>query len=405
MMSSTFSAQFFTQNRQNLYKSLKPGSFVAIAANGLMQRSSDQPFMLEQEPNFWYLTGITEADWWLLADIDTGQEWLVAPTLEEYQKIFDGSLADEDAATTSGIKQIIDARAGRKQLAQLIASKKIAYAPKPMPRRFYGFYANRAQYDLHKRLKNIQVEDIRLQLARQRAIKQPAEIAAIQHAIDVTSSAVTSAAKQLATFTHEYEFEAHATYEMRRHGLRHAYDPIVASGKNACTLHYDTNDGKINQPFLLFDIGAQASHYAADISRTIPVGQPTKRQMQVFEAVETVQRATIALLGPGKSVKEYLGEFETIMQTELKSLGLIEKSDNSRESIYKWMPHAISHGLGLDVHDSLGRPESFTAGMVITVEPGIYIPEENIGIRIEDDILITAQGTQNLSGDLPVRLF
>ena len=260
---------------------------------------------------------------------------------------------------------------------------------------------------MQRRLKKIfaEVRDCRQDLAELRAIKQSHEIDAMKKAIGLTVDAFADAKKKLPTLSAEYEVEAEFTYNFgKAGGAKHAYDPIVASGKNACTLHYNHNNASLQKnSLLLIDIGARVEGYAADITRTYAIGQPTKRQIAVHRAVETAHKAIIGLLRPGLTVTKYQAQVDTIMQDALMSLDLL-KDRTDQVTYRKYFPHAISHGLGIDVHDSLGRPSELQTGMVLTVEPGIYIPEESIGVRIEDDILITDTGHVNLSGSLSTSL-
>ena len=160
------------------------------------------------------------------------------------------------------------------------------------------------------------------------------------------------------------------------------------------------NDDKLRpRELLLLDIGARVDGYAADITRTYAVGEPTKRQIEVHEAVETAQKEIIGLLQPNLSVEQYQKDVDRVMSKALQSLGLMHGVDDEK-NYRKYFPHAVSHGLGVDVHDSLGGPRMLVPGMVLTVEPGIYIPEEKIGVRIEDNILITEKGHVNLSARL-----
>jgi Xaa-Pro aminopeptidase len=258
---------------------------------------------------------------------------------------------------------------------------------------------------MHRYLKKFftSIKDCRMDVAKMRAIKRPEEIQVIKKAVLVTNDAFARAKKLLPTLNYEYEVEAEFSYYFRKKAAAfHAYDPIVASGRNACTLHYNhNNDALQKDTLLLIDIGARVDGYAADITRTYAIGQPTERQIAVHAAVESAQQRIISLLRPGLSIKEYHDEVDSIMQSALNDLGLSRSTpDGSRG----YFPHAISHGLGIDVHDSLGRPSEFLAGMVLTVEPGIYIPEEGIGVRIEDNILITETGHDNLSASLSTSL-
>lgn len=396
-----FSAEFFIGNRRSLYGQLQPRSFLVLAANGQMQREFDTAYPFEQESNFWYLTGIEERDWWLIVDLDLDKEYLVVPQRREELVVFDGALTADAAQQASGISEVLDHRAGLKLLDNLLTSKQTAYYLKPQPRRFYDFYTNRAQYDLARRLKGLPLEDVRLLLTKLRAIKQPVELAAMQRAIDITIAGIRAVMEQLPQLGYEYEAEALLTYEFRRRGAAgHAFDPILASGRNACTLHYYAN----NQPLeagqlLLMDVGARVEHYRADLTRTVPTSQATDRQLAVLEAVRRIHDAAVERCQPGKQLKDYLQEVDQLVGEQLLQLGLVGRPDDV-PGIRRWMPHLISHGLGLEVHDKLGQPEALQPGMVITVEPGIYIPDEGIGVRLEDDVLISPDGPVVLSGVL-----
>lgn len=178
----------------------------------------------------------------------------------------------------------------------------------------------------------------------------------------------------------------------------------MASGKNACTLHYLKNSAKLKKrDLLLLDIGARRQGYAADITRTYALGEVSKRQHDVFLAVNEAHVKIIDLLKPDYPVEQYQHDVDKIMTEALLSLGLM-KDAKDEKNYRRYFPHAISHGLGVDPHDSLGAPRALQPNMVLTVEPGIYIPEEGIGVRLEDDILITATGNSNLSGRLSTEL-
>lgn len=400
-----FNADFFAGNRQRLYKQLNPDGFLVLTANGQMQYADDQAGVFKQESNFWYLTGINQPDWQLLVDLVNRREYLIAPQLELYQEVFDGSLSMQMAAEISGLKEVIKRKEGNALLKNLLAKNKLVYTIAPRPRKYYGFYTNRAQYDLVKKLKQVEIVDIRLILAKIRAIKQPAEIDAIQKAIDITVAGIQTVVKQLPHIKYEYEVEALLNYEFRRHGSsRQAFESIIASGENSQILHYTANNCEIKKPtWLLMDVGAGYSEYCGDISRTIPLGNPTKRQQDVFDAVLRVHDKTIKLCQAGMSVNDYISGFEQAMGEELINLGLI-KEFGGRDVVYEWMPHAISHGLGIDAHDSLGQAKTLQEGMVLTVEPGIYIKKDGIGVRIEDDVLITKNGPVVMSAKLPTKL-
>jgi Xaa-Pro aminopeptidase len=306
----------------------------------------------------------------------------------------------------SGINKVLSRKEGIALLKKLATKQSPAYTLAPRKRKYYGFYTNRAPFDLAQKLKPAPVEDLRLILAKMRAIKQPLEVKAIQQAIDITIKGIEQVVQQLPNLHYEYEVAALLTYEFQRGGAQGlAFDHIVASGKNSMTIHHLPDKTPLQKnSWLLLDVGARVNGYAADIARTLPLGKPTPRQMEVFDAVARVQGQTIALCQPGMSVADYLKSFERFMGEELVRLGLLKKADD-REGVYRWMPHAISHGLGIDVHDSLGKPQTFQEGMVLTVEPGIYSKNDGIGVRIEDDILITKDGPVIMSSSLPTKLF
>jgi Xaa-Pro aminopeptidase len=399
--------KFFASNRDQLTTKLK-GGIVVLTAYTEMQRSNDTAFAFEQEANFWWLTGIEVADWWLIIDGTRHKSWLVAPTLSKSHEIFDGSLSPEKAKKISGVDEVI-ARDDAKSLLRDLAKKhSVVHTLGEQPYAEYlDFSLNPAGRKLHEMMERTfnSVQDCRKDLAKLRAIKQPEEVAHMKKVINLTIAAFEEVKAGLDAMSYEYEVEAEFSYLFRRKGAKgHAYDPIVASGKNACTLHYGSNSDKMKKrELLLLDIGARHEGYAADITRTYALGEPTKRQRDVHAAVQRAQAEIIKLLRPELSVEEYQRDVDRIMTEALMSLGLMKNADDEA-GFRKYFPHAISHGLGIDVHESLGAPRSFQAGMLLTVEPGIYIPEEGIGVRIEDDILITDKGRTNLSARLSTDL-
>lgn len=376
-----------------------------FAAHAAVQKNADTAYPYVQESNFFWLTGIKEQGWQLIIDGFAGRVWLVAPTIADQHQLFDGSLAHDEARRISGIETIITAAEAEELLKTLAGQHDQVYTLAGHPHAdHFDFIENPAPLALYAHLKTLfqTVQDCRHLLAKQRAIKHSDEVLAIQEAVDVTIDAFSSVHDSLSALHSEYEIEAEFNYRFTRAGTDgHAYDPIIAGGANACTLHYGKNEaGLPDNGLVLLDVGAQVNGYAADITRTYAVGTPTDRQVAVHAAVETAHHEIIALLGPDVSVRAYHEEVDVIMRRALDSLGLLKSDDDYR----KYFPHAISHGLGVDVHDALGKPEVFKPGMVLTVEPGIYIPEEGIGVRIEDDILITESGRTNLSAALPTSL-
>ena len=378
----------------------------ALTAHASLQQKSDMSYRFMQEPSFLYLTGINEADWQVIFD---GKEWhLVEPLTSDSHKLFDGHFSRDDAYKVSGITSILSSSEGEILLHKLAKThKRIATIGKDPSAKYYDFSLNPAPVQLFARLKRVfaEVSDCRPILKKQRAIKTDEEIAVQQRAIDVTLDAFELVKKQLVQKRFEYEIEAEFNAAFRSTGAGgHAYDPIVASGKNACTLHYGANNDELpKNGLVLIDVGAQFDGYAADITRTFAIGTPTPREKEIHAAVEGAHKKIIALIKPEVSFEFYQSEVDRIMKEALKQVGLLYSFDDEK-NYRKYFPHAISHGLGIDVHESLGGFTEFKPGMILTVEPGIYIPEEGIGVRIEDDILVTDDGSRNLSAKLPISL-
>lgn len=398
------SQQLLVDRRRQLTDRVS-GAPLVLSAYSQMQRSGDAAFGFEQEANFWYLTGIEAPDWWVVIDGTRGKTWLVNPDVDESHRIFDGSLSAELALKVSGVDGVISQDEATAMLHDLAKHHSMVYTIGDPPHaEYFNFVVNPAQKKMCKMLERIfgNVKDCQLELAELRAIKQPDEIKAIKKAIKLTVDAFQYVKATLPKLSHEYEVEAEFSYYFRRNGAKgHAYDPIVAGGGNACTLHYGENQAKLKHgSLLLLDIGARVDGYAADISRTYAIGEPTNRQTEVHHTVSEAHDQIIALLRPGLQVREYYEKVDQIMKNALVELHLFSEPADYR----RYFPHAIGHGLGIDVHDSLGHPTEFLPGMVLTVEPGMYIPEESIGIRIEDDILITDIGHSNLSAALPKEL-
>lgn len=404
MIPNPFKASFFARNREKLITELPESSVVVLAAHRSMQQAADTSFSFWQEPNFYYLTGVTEPDWRLVIDTVKKQSWLVAPSLSIAKVAFDGMLSVNEAMETSGVDKVIGQKQYQQWLKKVAAKGQPVYTLLPQTRlsRWMRMALNPAQRLLVRQLRayGATPRDCRNQLARLRAIKQKPEIEAIQAAIDITNQSLQALLPRLKEFKNECEIEGFLTYEFRRRGAEgHAYAPIVAAGKNACTLHYIKNNAKLHKnDWLLMDVGARIHGYAADVTRTMPLGIITPLQRDIFAAVEYIHDEAIALLKPGTKPVEYVQRVDQLMLDALKNLGLTKR--RSQVEMRKYFPHSIGHGLGIDVHDSLGHYETFQENMVLTVEPGIYAPEREFGVRLENDILITKSGAKNLSAGL-----
>jgi Xaa-Pro aminopeptidase len=407
-MESRFSSEFFAANRQRLRELFTGTAPIVVTANGLMQRGADSTFAFAQDANFWYLTGLDEPD--IILVIDRDNEFLIVPTRSASRQAFDGALEPELLVQRSGVQTILDDTAGWDRLGGRLRKVKHAatLAIPPAYVEHYGMYTNPARGALVERIKtlkpDIELLDLNQHLTRLRMVKQPVELEAIQGAINITIVSIKAAtrAAKLKSYAHEYELEAEISSGFRKRGAAgHAFEPIVASGERACTLHNVVNTGALAaDELVLVDVGAQVEQYAADITRTYSLNaSPSRRQQAVHAAVLEVQAFAFGLLRPGILLKDYEQQIEHYMGEKLRELGLIKTI--THDEVRHFYPHATSHFLGLNVHDVGDYERTLEPGMVLTVEPGIYIQQEGIGIRIEDDVLITEKGIKILSNKLP----
>lgn len=401
-----FGSDFFFNNRRKLAQHTK-SKLLVIGGGGIISSSSWETFPFRQDGNFWYLTGIDQPDFVLV--MAGWDEFLISPSRDPIREIFDGKLDLAQLSKDSGVKQILDEKAGWQKLKKLLAKNKQVgtLLPAPTYAKAEGIYANPVRAHLGKKLKRAgakKLEDLRPVLVNLRMIKQPVEVKALQSAIDLTIGSFKETFSHRGDFKHEYQLEAALIGNFRARGaVGHAYPPIVAGGKNACTLHYGANNQPLrSKDLVLVDAGARYNNYPADLTRTIALGSPTVRQMAVFDAVNRVRRFAISQLKPGVLLKNYSREVVDNMGQELLKLKLINRPEVRQ--IRQYFPHGVSHFLGLEVHDVGDYEVPLQAGMVLTVEPGIYIPEESLGIRQEDDVLITAQSNRVLSAKLPHKL-
>jgi len=405
-MESRFTSEFFAGNRQRLRELFTGTAPIVVTANGLLQRGGDSTFAFAQDANFWYLTGIDEPD--ILLVMDRDKEYLIVPSRSASRQAFDGAPSAESLSRRSGIQAIYDDKTGWAQLGGRLKKVKHA-ATLATPSAYvehYGMYTNPARAALVARLKTeksgLELLDLSPHLVRLRMVKQSCELATLQVAIDITIAGVKEAVRpgRLRGYAHEYQVEAELSRSFRRRGADgHAFEPIVAGGPRACTLHNVSNSGTLAaDELVLMDVGAEVEHYAADISRTFSLGAPSRRQQAVHAAVLDVQRFAFGLLQPGVLLKDYEQQVEHYMGEKLRELGLIKTI--SHDNIRAFYPHATSHFLGLNVHDVGDYERPLEPGIVLTVEPGIYIPREGIGVRIEDDVLVTPKGIKILSNKL-----
>lgn len=410
-MTKIFGSDFFAGNRERLKNLFTGTAPIVLTAHGLLQKSADEFYPFRQDSNFWYLTGCNEHD--IILVLDKDKEYLIVPTRDPIIEAFDGAINTEALAAMSGIKDIVSEKEGWQRLNARL--KKVQHVATLAANKPYiehsGMYSNPARASLIARMKEANPElkllDLRQHLSHMRMIKQLQELEALRGAIDITADTLKEISRpnRLSKFGYEYEIEADITRGFRRRGAQgHAFSPIVASGERACTLHHIANDGQLSSDELIvLDVGAQYQHYCADITRTASLsGQPTRRQQQVHQSVADVQDYAYSLLKPGVDLQSYEKQIEKFMGEKLRELGLIKSIDS--DAVRQYFPHATSHFLGLDAHDAGDYGQPLSSGMVITVEPGIYIKEEAIGIRIEDDVLITESGIEILTSRLPREL-
>jgi Xaa-Pro aminopeptidase len=402
MTKQLFNKHFFSQNRQKL-ASNSQNDLIIIPAAGLIQRSADTLYKFKQSPNFWYLTGISEPDMTLVIDKRQDQTYIIAGYRHKHRDAWDGAVDLNLVRANSGIAEIIDYHSGWKRLRLSVkSSQKIGILePKPTYNKTHGYFQNPTPFELKKRIKRLNpstsLEDLSVKVAEQRQVKQAPEIAAIKQAINITLAGIDEVRQAANRLKNECQAEAILSQVFISSGASgHAFQPIVASAKNATTIHYTANNSLIRpDQFLLLDVGAEYNEYSADISRTLTVGTPTERHLQIYQAVLSAQAFAYSLLRSGKKLQDLEVQVCDFIGQKLLELRLISKP--SKEQIRRYYPHSFSHHLGLDVHDVANYTLPLEPNNVITVEPGIYVPEEGIGVRIEDDVLITSNGYLVLS--------
>lgn len=404
-MKSEFSAEFFRGNREKLRELFTGTAPIVLTANGLLQRSTDTAYPFKQDGNFWYLTGVDDPN--IVLVIDKNKEYLIIPELSQARVAFDGPIDTEKLTLSSGVEDILSEKEGWKRLgARLGKVKNVAIlSPQPDFIDALGLYTNPARAKLINKLKTYNSElallDLRQHLQRLRMVKQAPELAAIQQAVDITVDSLNIVRENYLKekYSNEFEIELDLSKGFWEKGaIGHSFEPIVATGSKGATIHPSGNTGSIDyEKSLLLDVGAEYDHYAADITRTW-FNESDKRFESIYESVLDVANYAMSILKPGVILSDYEKQVEGYMGEKLRELGLIKTIESS--AVRRYFPHATSHFLGIDVHDVGDYAFPLSEGVVLTVEPGIYIPEEGIGVRIEDDILITATGCKNLSAAL-----
>ncbi len=419
MRYNTIKNSLFKKNRKKLTGLLKNESVAIINPNDEMPRNGDQTFRFRQSSDFFYLTGIEQEKSVLI--ISKGykkdfEEILFILKPDKKLEIWEGhKLTVEEAKKISGIKNVKYLFEFESILRELILASEYIYLntnenikfETPVTGTGACFLENlKKKYPLHK------YERLAPLLTELRLRKEPEEIEMMQKACDITTKAFHKVLKFVKPGVKEYEIEAEITAEFIRNGAGgHAYQPIIASGKDNCVLHYVSND-KIckDGDLVLMDFGAEYGNYAADTTRTIPVnGKFTDRQKEVYNAVLRVMKKATKLLKPGNTINKVNEEVNLMIEKELVNLGLAKQNEikdkEKRDTVrMKYFMHGNSHFMGLDVHDVGSKDTVFEPGMVLSCEPGIYIENEGFGIRLENDILITENGQTDLLADEPVEI-
>lgn len=412
--------EVFIQNRNNFKKSLPSKSLAIFHSNDILPTNADGTLPFIQNSDLFHLSGIDQENTILVICPDFPEpeyrEMLFIMETNEHIAVWEGhKYSKEEATETSGVESIHWNHKFEDILHLLISETEHIYLPTNEHRRskslinldtqndrFIAWMKDRYPLHTYHRASPIMHEI--------RAIKGEREIEMIGKACEITNLGFRRILGFVQPGVMEYEIEAEYLHEFVRNRSRgFAYTPIIASGANANVLHYIDNNLECKAgDLLLMDVGAEYANHAADMTRTIPVsGRFTDRQRQVYDAVLRVQREAMKLLRPGTTIPEYHQEVGKVMEQELVGLGLLDATDvknqDPRAPIYKkYFMHGTSHHLGLDVHDYGNWYRTIEANMVFTVEPGIYIPEENIGIRLENDIVIRENGWDDLMGNIPI---
>ncbi len=412
--------ELFIANRKRLLKELKADSLVVLNANDVMPTNADGTMRFKQNSDLFYLTGVDQQETILVLcpgfPDKKYREVLFLKETSEHIAVWEGhKLTKEEACELTGVQTVVWISEFPKlfNMMMVMGGAENVYLNtndhyradvmvESRDSRFIKWCKESFPLHRYQRLAPI--------MHKLRCIKSERELEIMQRACDITGKAFRRVLKFVTPGVIEYEVEAEFMHEFLRDGSRgFAYEPIIASGKNSCVLHYIVNDQICHDgDVLLLDVGAEYANYNADMTRTIPVnGHYTKRQRDVYDAVLRVQRAAMKMLTPGVVYFDYHKEVQKVMEAELIKLKLIDKKDVKNQNpdkplFMKYFMHGTSHMLGLDVHDVGNMYKKIQPGMVWTVEPGIYIREEGLGIRLENNVVITKKGVVDLMKNIPI---
>jgi Xaa-Pro aminopeptidase len=410
-------AELFIGNRERLARLLPPNSLAVLNANDIPPTNADGSTTLIPNSDLFYLTGVEQEQSILLlypdADDEKQRELLFLREATPENERWEGhKLTKEEAQAKTGIRHVHGLSEFPRLFHRLMCECEHVFLNSNEHKRAVIEVESRDARFVAETMRRYPLHDYRRLaplLHQLRAVKSDAELALLRRACDVTGEAFARLLRFVRPDVGEWEIEAELAHEfIRQHG-RFAYQPIIASGANACVLHYVANSAICQKgSLLLLDVAASYVNYNADMTRTIPVGGKfTPRQKRVYNAVLRVLRQSIAGLRPGKKIKDWQKEAEQLTEKELVDLGLlttrqIKRQDPDNPAVKKYFMHGVGHPLGLDVHDVGLTTQPIQAGWVMTVEPGIYIPEEGFGIRLENDVHVTANGPEDLMTGIPI---
>lgn len=419
MRYKAISSELFIKNREKFSAAMKPNSVAVFNSNDIYPIGADSTMPFQQDRNIYYLSGVDQEESILLLYPDAPnpayREILFLKETNAHIAVWEGEkLTKEKAYEVSGIKTVIWIQDFEKTMKEIMALSDIIYLN--TNEHYRASVETETREDrfntwVKKNYPAHQVAKANPILQSLRSVKHPLEIDVMQKACDITEKAFRRVLQFTQPGVMEYEIEAEVIHEFIRNGSSgFAYTPIIASGNNANVLHYIQNKSECKDgELILLDFGAAYANYASDMSRTIPVnGRFTKRQKEVYNAVNRVKNEATKLLVPGTDWKAYHVEVGKLMTAELLQLGLLDKADVQNENpdwpaYKKYFMHGTSHHIGLDTHDYGLLHKPMQANQIFTVEPGIYIPEEGFGIRLEDDVVIQENSEPfNLMRNIPI---
>lgn len=394
-------------NRDNLLEKIKDNSIVVLFAGKSIQKTGDQTYPFTPNRNFYYLTGVKEEEHILLMSkingVKTSKLYIKDIDLE-LEKWIGKSIRKDEAIEVTAVDEVKFKSQFDVDIHAMISMKEEINLYLDLERMSVnreGTISHRFANEILNKYPQVRVNNVYSKIGELRLKKSEEEVEKIKKAIEITKSGIELLMKEAKVGMKEYELEAYFDFNCKIKGATGlAFTTIAATGKNATTLHYVDNNSELKEnDLILFDLGAEYNCYNADITRTFPVnGKFTERQKEVYNSVLKVNEEVIKLIKPGVKYKDVNEKATDLIAEECIKLGLIKDKKDVRKYYY----HSIGHSLGMDTHDieTPHRDITFEPGVVFTVEPGIYIEEEGIGVRIEDDILVTEDGVVNLSEDI-----